>query len=232
MRIPAFYASPPHDCAYLPGREAVTLFADPYAPMDAATYDTLIEHGFRRSGAYVYRPRCPGCNACVPVRVPAADFRPDRNQRRTWRRNRDLEVVVRDAAYRDEHFALYRHYMADRHAGGGMDVDDPEAYREFLACDWADTRFVEFREGQRLLAVAVVDHLPRALSAVYTFFDPAAARRSLGTHAVLWQLEAARASGREWVYLGYWVEDCAKMDYKNRFRPFETLEAGRWRRHG
>lgn len=226
----AFYASPPHECAYLPEREAVTLFADPHAPMDAPTYERLLAYGFRRSGQFVYRPRCPDCRACISVRVPAAEFRPDRSQRRTWRANQDLQVVVRDDRYREEHFDLYRRYMRSRHPGGGMDVSDPAAYTDFLACRWCPTRFVEFRAGDRLLAVAVVDELPHSLSAVYTFFDPAESRRGLGTHAVLWQIEAARQTDRPWVYLGYWLEDSPKMAYKDRFRPLEALQDGQWQR--
>lgn len=226
----AFYASPPHECAYLPEREAVTLFADPYAPMDPEGYDKLLAYGFRRSGKYIYRPRCPDCRACISVRVPVAEFRPDRSQRRTWRANQDLEVIVRDDAYREEHFALYRRYMRHRHPGGGMDVTDPAAYSDFLSCPWGDTRFVEFREEERLLAVAVIDQVPHALSAVYTFFEPETAHRGLGTHAILWQIETARRQGRPWVYLGYWLEESPKMAYKDRFRPLEALQHGVWQR--
>jgi arginyl-tRNA--protein-N-Asp/Glu arginylyltransferase len=224
----AFFTSPPHPCGYLEDREAITLFADPYAPMDIRAFSALTELGFRRSGPYVYRPRCNGCAACVSVRIPVSAFQPDRSQRRTWTKNADLTVEVREECGDGEYFDLYRRYMAARHAGGSMDVSDLRQYREFLESPWCDTRFVGFRAGEKLLSVAVIDYLDCGLSAVYTFFDPDERRRSLGTLAVLWQIEEARRLGLPHVYLGYWVEGCGKMAYKDRFRPFEYLTDGHW----
>ncbi len=223
-----FYLSPPEPCSYLPGRDAVNLFADPLAPMDTALYGRLIDHGFRRSGRYVYRPQCGACEACVPTRIAVDAFRPSRSQRRNMERNRDLEVVLRPARFQDQHFALYRRYQQGRHAGGGMDNPRPESYRDFLICDWTETLFVELRLAGRTLAVAVTDVLPRGLSAVYTFFDPDHSERGLGTYAVLWQIREARRRALPYVYLGYWIAGNRKMRYKTRFRPIEGLVHGRW----
>lgn len=224
-----FYVTPSHPCSYLPGREAVTLFADPLVPVDNHQYTLLSELGFRRSGEHVYRPHCPACRACIPVRVPAANFQPDRSQRRNWRRNADLEVHGAPAEYREEHFELYRRYLSTRHAGGEMDDGDPASYRQFISASWSDTWLYEFRHQGRLLAVAAVDHLENALSAVYTFFDPEASRRrALGVFAVLWQIEHARRRGLRWVYLGYWIEQCRKMAYKDRYRPAECFIGHDW----
>lgn len=227
----AFYASREHGCSYLPGRRAITLFADPAARMSNRIYDLLSEHGFRRSGGYVYRPACRGCARCIPARVPVADFRPSRSQRRVLARNRDLTVRVLPPEYRDEHFILYRRYITSRHPGGGMDDPTPERYLEFLTSPWSDTAFVEMRlPDGRLAAVAVADRMPRGWSAVYTFYDPDLDRRSLGTYAVLWQVRALRALGLAWLYLGYWIPECRKMAYKARFLPLEVHRDGRWRR--
>jgi len=222
------YATPTHECSYLPGRDAVTLFADPEYPKDAHLQGLLTEQGFRRSGQHLYRPRCPGCCACESVRVPVARFEPNRSQRRAWRRNQDLTVTVRDQAFRQEHYELYARYVVERHPGGGMDDPTPARFKDFLLCPWTETRLVEFRDANRLLAVAVSDQLPNALSAVYTFFDPDEERRGLGVHAVLWQIDAARHAGLPWVYLGYAVSGCAKMSYKAVYRPQERLRGGRW----
>lgn len=224
------YATPAHDCSYLPSREAVTLFADPEHPKNPWLQGLLTRQGFRRSGVHLYRPRCPRCSACEAARVPVREFRSSRSQRRTWRGNRDLAVRVLPQAFFDEHYALYERYVATRHAGGGMDEPSPQKYRDFLLCPWADTRLVEFRDGPRLLAVAVSDRLPDALSAVYTFFDPDEAARGLGVHAVLWQIEAARAEGLDWLYLGYAIDGCRKMQYKASFQPQERLCDGHWLR--
>ena len=222
------YTTPAHECSYVDEREAVTLFADPDHPKDPALQGLLSEHGFRRSGQHLYRPRCPGCQACEAVRIPVAGFRPSRSQRRTWRRNRDLAVTVEPQRFDDEHYELYARYVTGRHPGGGMDDPTPDKYRDFLLCPWSDTRLVEFRLDGELLAVAVSDRLPQALSAVYTFYEPEIPERGLGTFAVLWQIEAALRAGLGWLYLGFAIDGCRKMDYKRRFRPQERLRDGRW----
>ena len=228
-RTVRLYASPPHPCAYLEEREAVTQFIDPAQPMNSHLYSQLVEVGFRRSGEYVYRPRCSTCQACRPARIATGSFSASRGQRRIRRRNRDLEVTLVPAGYREEHFALYRRYISTRHAGGDMDVTDPDRYREFLLSSWGDTWCYEFRLGPRLLAVAVIDRLTQGLSAVYTFFDPAFAERSLGTFAILWEIADAVKRGLPWLYLGFWIEECPKMSYKSRFRPLEIYSDGLWR---
>lgn len=225
-----FYATPPHRCSYLPGREAVTLFADPRFPKTNALYARLSARGFRRSGEHLYQPHCPGCDACVPIRLPVHEFHARRQQRRTWKQNQDLTAEVKSAAFNQEQFDLYRRYIAARHAGGGMDDPTPDSYMNFLTASWADTAFIEFRQSGRLLAVAVADQMTDSLSAVYTFFDPAAAQRSPGRYAILYLIQLARESGRQWLYLGYWIEDCRKMRYKTEYQPLEYYRRGRWQR--
>lgn len=225
---PAFYTTQPHPCSYLPGREAVTLFADPSVPVDTALYSQLIAYGFRRSGEHVYRPRCPRCEACIPIRIPVTNFRPNRAQRRAWRRNQDLDIRPVESGFNEEHYRLYRRYAAARHKGGGMDDAEPARYVDFLTSPWVDTRFCEFRWNGQLVAVAVYDQLRRGLSAVYTFFDPEFRARGLGVYAVLWEIREARHLGLPWLYLGYWIEQCPKMSYKNQYRPHEYYLHGQW----
>lgn len=222
------YSSAPHACSYLPHRTAITGVVDPAVRMDVRLYSLLVDYGFRRSGAYVYRPQCPGCNSCLSARIPVDAFRPDRSQRRTWTRNSDLAVAWRPGVWNEEHFTLYRRYLRARHPSGEMDSDNPEQYRDFVLCSWSDTSLIEFRERGRLLAVAVCDRLTQGLSAVYTFYDPTHAQRSLGVYAVLWQIEAARQLSLPWLYLGYWIKECAKMNYKSRYRPLEIYRDRRW----
>jgi arginine-tRNA-protein transferase len=201
---------------------------DPDIEMDAELYDLLLRQGFRRSGRHVYRPWCGHCSACISSRIPVAHFRPRRIQRRVWRRNQDLSVRVMPGQFRSGQFELYQRYLRARHQDGGMDPDDPGAYTTFLISPWCETRFYEFRAGQRLLAVAVVDVLKSGLSAVYTFFDPVEPHRSLGVHALLYQIEQARSMGLPYVYLGYWVPGSRKMDYKSGFHPLEIYRDKRW----
>lgn len=218
-----------HACGYLPGREARSAFFDPKAVLTPERYNELLQMGFRRSGVYVYRPACATCKACQPARVAVGSFVPSRTQTRCLKRNADLSLS-RGTQLSDEHFALYRRYLSLRHAGGGMDPNDPVAFHQFLECPWGEMQVWDFRLGSRLLATAIVDVLPRALSAVYTFFEPAETARSLGTLAVLHQIEQARRDGRDYVYLGYWVEESPKMAYKGRFRPLEIRGAHGWQR--
>lgn len=225
-----FYATPGHDCSYLPGREAVTVFADPAHPKSPALYGALARHGFRRSGQHLYVPRCPDCSACVPVRVPVRDFQPRRRHRRVRRMNQDLVVRERPACFDPQHFELYCRYQHQRHRGGGMDNPTQEQYLSFLVCDWCETLFFEFLLDDELVAVAVVDRLPDALSAVYTFFDPQQSARAPGVNAVLFEIDEAARRGLRWLYLGYWVSGCRKMDYKREYLPQERLVEGAWRR--
>lgn len=216
-----------HNCSYLPGRPARHLVADPLV-VNNQVYSQLATLGFRRSGDHVYRPHCRGCKACLSLRIPVRAFRSNRSQRRTWNRNRDLQVRCLKPVFDFEHYQLFSRYLQARHPGGGMDDSSPESYLSFITAGWSDTLLYEFRRGGRLLAVAIVDRLDNGLSAVYTFFDPTETARGLGTYAILWQLADARRQELEWVYLGYWVQECHKMAYKANFRPHQVFVGGGW----
>lgn len=221
------YLSTENACGYLANRQARNAYVDPELQMNRERYAWLITQGFRRSGDYVYRPHCANCQLCVPTRIPVALFKASRSQQRCMIRNADLEVqIVR--ALTDEHHVLYQRYLRARHPSEGMDSDNPESFQNFLQCTWGDAQFWEFRLQGRLLAVAVVDGLPAALSAVYTFFDPDETARSLGTYAVLSQIAGAQKLGLTHVYLGYWVAQSQKMDYKKNFRPLELMSENGW----
>ncbi len=219
----------PHRCGYFCGRMAQNLVIDPHARDLATIFGDALRAGFRRAGEHVYRPACHGCRACVAARIPVPTFQPDRAQRRCMRRNQDLAIVDRPARIDDETFVLYRRYLEARHPGGGMDDAEPVDFTRFVRSSWSETRFLEFRLDGTLVAVAVTDHTPAGLSAVYTFFDPELRARGLGTFAILSQIEQARRLGLPHVYLGYWIAGHPKMDYKARFRPLEVLDEGRWR---
>jgi len=228
LKPPEIFLSMPHPCSYLPGRTATSLFLDPRQPLDSRQYAGFMRLGFRRSGDLVYRPHCRACNACIPVRIPVGRFRPDRGQRRIWKRNQELSVIARPPLYSAEHFELYKRYQAARHPGGGMDDPDPKKYINFLASQHIHTVFYEIRLQKKLLGVAITDILPDGLSAVYTFFDPDEKRRALGVFAVLWQVAQAAERQLPWLYLGYWIKECSKMAYKGSYHPLEIFHNGRW----
>ena len=228
----SLFQTPLHACAYWPERRARDVLLDPDEPQLAQLYPQMLDAGFRRSGGHVYRPRCPNCAACVPVRVAVADFRPNRSQRRCLRRNAAVTAVETGAERSDEVFQLYRRYLHGRHAGGGMDDGGPEEFDAFLTSRWSPTRFLQLKENGRLLAVAVTDALDDALSAVYTFFDPDLSDRGLGTLSVLRQIQWAHDTGRTHLYLGFWIDGHPRMAYKSRFLPQEQLGPLGWNRVG
>ena len=221
---PDLYMSASHTCPYLADRSAANLLVDPNFPVSPALYDQLITQGFRRNGTLYYRPQCAGCCECRSVRINVNHFTHTRSQRRTLKYNQDITLKLRPADYCEEHFSLYRRYQAMRHRGDSMDDPDPEKYRQFLTRSDVETFITEFRVGRRLLAVSVTDHIASGLSAVYTFFEPDEKRRTLGTYAILQQLELAKRIEYEWLYLGYWIKTCEKMSYKSRFRPLEAFD--------
>jgi arginine-tRNA-protein transferase len=219
----------PHPCSYLDDQqEAQTAFVNPSFELNTETYSLLIANGFRRSGDDVYRPQCARCTQCVPVRLPVAQFKPNRHQKRCLQKNLHTKAVIKPAVFEQAHYDLYLRYQNQRHAEGNMANTSPDEYLKFLGSSWCDTRFVEFHCADELAAVAVVDRLDNALSAVYTFFDPKFSGYSPGVYAVLWQIQYAQEQGLDWLYLGFWIADCRKMNYKNQYQPLQGFIDRRW----
>lgn len=225
----AFFESEPHICSYLPLEMSRSLFADPAIKMTNTVYERLINFGFRRSGSYIYTPNCRRCNACQSMRVPIDRFTANRSQQRALKRNADLSIIRKPAVFVQEHFELYRRYIHVRHSGSSMENPNPMEYMNFLNCEWSETYFYEFRHEGKLIAVTVADKLSNGLSAVYTFYDPDEARRSLGKFAILKLISDAKDQQLEWLYLGYWIDGCEKMQYKIEYQPAEIFYNGCWK---
>jgi len=224
-----FYATASYPCSYLAGHSARSQVAAPTHLIDNSAYSSLVAQGFRRSGLFTYRPHCDGCQACLPIRIDARRFTPNRTQKRIWQRGQRRLHTERAALRFDaEHFALYRRYVSTRHAGAGMDDDDAMQYTQFLLTSRIHTDLIEFRDdAQRLCMVSIIDVLESGLSAVYTFFDPVDPG-SLGVYGILWQIDRCRAMNLPWLYLGYWIGQSRKMAYKTQYHPHQMLRNGIW----
>ncbi|MFQ3622910.1 MAG: arginyltransferase [Acetobacteraceae bacterium] len=225
-----FYTTAPLPCPYLPGRTERKIVTE-LTGADAETlHDRLSRAGFRRSHNIAYAPVCPGCRACIPIRIDAHAFEPSRTQRRVAAANADLEGFEVPARATGEQFALFQRYQSARHGDGDMAAMGFYDYRAMVEDTPIETMMVEFRDqADALVAACLTDRVADGLSAVYSFFDPAWSARSLGTWMILWLVRRAIQLRLPFVYLGYWVPESRKMAYKARFRPSEILWGGQWR---
>ncbi|MBC3764282.1 arginyltransferase [Neptunicella marina] len=215
------------ECAYLPGQqERLAVLVEP--EMDSSlAYDLLIQSGFRRSAEQLYRPHCTECHACQSLRLPVERFIPSSSQRRISNKNRDVEVLL-SAENKPEYYSLYFDYISERHTDGSMYPPSKEQYESFLGQSWTHQQFIEFRIQNDLVAVAVIDEVDSGLSALYTFYAPELAYRSLGIFSILTQIELCRLNNKRYLYLGYQIDDCNKMNYKANFYPHERFIGNKW----
>ncbi len=224
----SFYTTPPHNCSYLSEQQATTLFLDPEAEVDARLYSQLSYYGFRRSGKHIYRPHCENCSACIPIRIPADRLKLSRSQKRVANKNSGLTCHRKPAHFEEEHYKLYKEYINSRHGDGDMAPPSPSQYESFLTNDWEFCHLYEFRDNGRLVAIAVTDQLSDGLAAIYTFFDCTIPKQSLGIYCILKQFDLCRNLQLPYLYLGYWIKECNKMNYKNNFRPAELMIDNKW----
>ena len=225
-----FYTTAPLPCPYVAGRTERKVVTEISGPDAESLHDRLSRAGFRRSHNIAYAPVCPSCNACVPIRIPVQLFEPGRTLRRIIRRNHAVEGFEVPARATTEQYGLFQRYQQARHGDGDMAGMSFYDYRAMIEDTPIDTFLFEFRDpDDTLVGVCLTDRLGDGLSAVYSFFSPELAARSLGSFAITWLIDRAVALGLPYVYLGYWVADSRKMAYKARFRPTEILAGGAWR---
>lgn len=224
-----FFSTELAPCPYLADRLERRLVASLVGADADADHDRLLRAGFRRSQRFAYRPACPGCSACVPVRIPVDRFLMSRAWRKILHRNQDLSVRERPPVASVEQYALFERYLLSRHEDGGMADMSFADYSAMVAEAGVRSNLIEWRRpDHRLMAVSLTDRAASGLSGVYKFFEPDEPRRSLGTQIILWHVQRARELGLPHVYLGYWIRGSQKMSYKARFKPLERLGPGGW----
>jgi leucyl-tRNA---protein transferase len=231
--LPQFYVTAPTPCPYLPGRMERKIFTHLLGDSARVINDALTAAGFRRSQHIAYKPACDACRACVSVRIPVFKFEASRNQKRILKINTDVERVAGDPKASMEQFSLLRSYLDDRHPSGGMSEMTVLDYAAMVEETPIATNVIEYRVKRargdsELIAAALSDRLGDGVSMVYSFYAPDEERRSLGTHMILDHIAYAAELGLPYLYLGYWVADCRKMEYKRRFRPLEALGPQGW----
>ncbi len=216
-----------HPCSYLNDRmERVAVALDPKMQSDE-NYEVLLANGFRRSGDTIYKPHCDNCSACHALRVAIPDFTLSKSQKRLlnkvkgeirWEMKSDLD---------DNWFDLYSKYIKARHRNGSMYPPRKDEFDKFAKSQWLNTQFLHIYQNNRLIAIAVTDILPFSASAFYTFFEPDSSI-SIGTLAVLLQVKYCQSHQKQWLYLGYQIDECAAMNYKVRFQRHQKLVNQRW----
>jgi leucyl-tRNA---protein transferase len=225
-----FYRSGPMPCPYIPGRVERKLFTRLSGPFVVEINSHLSQAGFRRSHDIVYRPVCPNCQACVPVRIPVGLFVPGRSLRRVDRINDDLLVGKTPATATTEQYRLFIAYQNQRHDESDMARMAMGDFTAMIDEGRADTFLLEARDdNDRLVGAMLTDRLEDGYSAVYSFFDTRQESRSLGSFLILALIRQALAEGLPYVYLGYWIAESRKMAYKTRFQPLEALGPDGWR---
>ncbi len=229
MKI-SLHLSTPHDCGYFTDRQASTLFLDPKEKVNSPTYGELLNIGFRRSGKLIYRPHCQKCNQCIPLRISTAKFKLSRSQKRILNKNKSVRFQLLNCGFSEKHYKLYKQYLKSRHPNGDMEKHTKLDYFESMIASEVQTMIIEFHLKQQLVAVSITDVLNNGLSAVYTFFDPELSKtNSLGTFAILKQIELAKSMNRSWLYLGYWIKNSQKMAYKSNFTAAQILTNNEWK---
>ena len=211
------------ECPYLEGKEWISYLIQS-RNLDPFSYESLLNQGFRRSGSIFYKNNCQDCSECVSLRIRVADFKPSKSQRKIINKNSDLVITQEHSQFDQEAFELYLKFTQSRYGNSGTE----EEFRNFLANNSFDTWMMKYYLEGKMIGVGWIDILANSISSVYFAFDPNFANRSLGTFSVVQEIELCKKMNFNYLHLGFWVEDCQAMSYKNRFKPFELLSSGQW----
>ncbi|NMP32392.1 arginyltransferase [Thalassotalea sp. M1531] len=214
-------------CNYIEGEQERLLIVIDELIKQPSKYEFLMHQGFRRSGEQVYRPHCSQCTACQSLKVMVGKFEPSKSQKRNLKKNSTL-IIKYSTEAKHEYYQLFEQYINTLHADGAMFPASKEQFNNFLFTRICDQVFIEIYNEDKLISVAVTDDIPNALSAVYTFYHPDYRANGIGVFSILKQIEYAQTLNKEFLYLGYQIDDCQKMNYKSKFLPHQRLDGNQW----
>jgi arginine-tRNA-protein transferase len=214
-------------CNYLPNENERLLIATDERLQNGEHYGWLMAQGFRRSGDQIYRPHCELCSACKSLRVLVKEFFLSKSQKRNIKKNNQFIIKISNSK-KENYYPLYERYINTLHKDGSMFPATMDQYNSFISCNITEQLYLEIWHDNELISVAVTDVLKDALSAVYTFYHPDYNSYGLGVFSILNQLSLAKDMLKEYVYLGYQIDDCKKMNYKNRYYPHQVLIENSW----
>ena len=223
------YQSMPYSCPYIPTNTAHHYTTEPNLVLNNDIYSQLINIGFRRAGERIHRPNCSSCKQCVSLRIPVAKFSSSRSQKRIINKNADLSISIVTEPKQQDYYSLYFKYISQRHPETESMQEVQDTFEHFFFSPWSNSFAIETRlADNKLICVAICDPLEQGWSAVYTFFDPDYAKYSLGTFSILSQIKLLQQHQLDYLYLGYWIKDCDKMNYKTQFKPCEGFIDEQW----
>ena len=234
LKVLERFTEGPERCVYLPDRDATQTY-EVVASLTDAEYETRMNAGWRKFGAFMFKPVCAACRECRPIRIPVERFAPDRSQARALKRNADLTVRYAQPSVDAARMDVYtRYHNAQAALKGWPDRErDPQDYAMQFVFNPIPSVEISVWEGDKLRAVVLTDITPNTVSGIYHYHDPDARDRSLGTFVILQTFALAARLNKPYAYLGFYVAGCGSMVYKNRFRPCEVLDAdGVWRELG
>ena len=217
---------PERSCSYLE-EETAALEYRVYSSLAPEELEELICRGWRRFGTAIFRPKCPACSQCRPLRIDVKHFQPTKSQRRSLKKNQHVTVTLKNVQVTQQHIDLYNVWhrdMTDRRDWNLQQTNVFEYVEGFLGGDFPSLKELQYRVEDRLVGVGLIDLMPKSISSAYFYYDPEWRPLGPGTFSMMCEIELAKRRGLDHIYLGYWIAACPSMAYKNRFDPHEILE--------
>lgn len=213
-------------CSYLDDKEQTTHYKI-INDCSAETTQELIERGYRRFGKMYFRPICETCNECQSIKIDVANYKFSKSQRRVLKKAKDIDMYIQTPTLTHEHLKLFDKYhlhMSEKKGWSFQKTTPDHYYNSFVTGHQEYGKEVLYFYEEKLIAVDLIDILEDGISSIYFYYDPDFAHLSLGKLSLLQQIRFAEESNKDWIYLGYYVEECPSLNYKAEYKPYTTLQ--------